>query len=244
MITLGLKQINTGVAAENGIMPSASQLSKIGKVYKGTCKIAQDAADVTEHFEEGNPAPVARFKIKKIQKVTAQIIVESVEQMAQFIGGTITNGKYGYDGTEVVANRSVQVITKQGLNIEIPNADIEAALNADLSSEGICLFDITFTPMATTSGKAYYMVPKPAATATPASLTFAASGETKTVDVTAENDISFAFSDNVAWCNVSTSGKTATVVCNANDGEQRTATITINVDGSTLIIPVTQSAGA
>ena len=53
LITLGLCQIKVGTAAPNGTMPS--ELNKIGKTYKNTCKIAQATADVTEHFEEGSP---------------------------------------------------------------------------------------------------------------------------------------------------------------------------------------------
>ena len=241
MITLGLKEIQVGIAAENGIMPTV--LTKIGKVYKGTCKVAQDKSDVSEHFEEDQPAPVARIKVKKIQKISAQIIVETVEQMAQYIGGSVdSDGRYGYNGNELVANRAVKVITKQGLNIAIPNADVEATLNADLSSEGICVFDIEFTPMAVTEGKAYYMEPKPAATVSASTLTFQATGGTQTVTCTSENDIAFAYSDNVSFCNVNISGKIATIVCAENTGSLRTANITLNVDGTTITIAVTQNA--
>ena len=51
LITLGLSQIQVGDAAPNGTMPTT--LAKIGKTYKDSAKISQDAADVTEHFEEG-----------------------------------------------------------------------------------------------------------------------------------------------------------------------------------------------
>ena len=48
LITLGLCQIKVGTAAPNGTMPS--ELNKIGKTYKNTCKIAQATADVTEQL--------------------------------------------------------------------------------------------------------------------------------------------------------------------------------------------------
>ena len=60
VITIGLARIAVGTAAPNGTMPA--ELIKIGKVYKDTCKIAQDAAEVTEHFEEGKSAPEVRKK--------------------------------------------------------------------------------------------------------------------------------------------------------------------------------------
>ena len=60
LITLGLCEIQVGEASAAGTMPVS--LAKIGKTYKDTCKIAQDAADVTEHYEEGKAAPEVRKK--------------------------------------------------------------------------------------------------------------------------------------------------------------------------------------
>lgn len=39
LITLGLSQIMVGTAAPDGTMPTAA-LTKIGKTYKDTCKMA------------------------------------------------------------------------------------------------------------------------------------------------------------------------------------------------------------
>ena len=50
VITIGLARIAVGVAAPNGTMPA--ELTKIGKVYKDTCKIAQDAAEVKKMNEK------------------------------------------------------------------------------------------------------------------------------------------------------------------------------------------------
>ena len=48
VITIGLAKISVGTASPSGTMPTT--LEKIGKVYKDTCKMAQDSAEVTEHF--------------------------------------------------------------------------------------------------------------------------------------------------------------------------------------------------
>ena len=56
LITVGLAEIKVGAAAPNGVMPTG--MTKIGKVYKDSCKINQEASEVTEHFEEGHAAPV------------------------------------------------------------------------------------------------------------------------------------------------------------------------------------------
>ncbi len=161
LITLGLSQIKVGAAAANGTMPA--QLTKIGKTYKDTCKIAQDAAEVTEHYEEGKAAPEVRKKSKKIPVLTFSIMDADVQFLIDYIGGenvgTTDAPKWGYSGDEVVANKAVKVESEQGLDFEIPNGDIEAVINADMSAKGIFLVDFTVTPCAVTSGKAIRGVP-------------------------------------------------------------------------------------
>lgn len=162
LITLGLAQIKVGEAAPNGTMPTT--LTKIGKTYKDTAKIGQDAAEVTEHFEEGKSAPEVRKKQKKIPKLTFSMMDADVQALIDYIGGTNVGTelapKWGFDGDEIVANKAIFVETEQGLNFEIPNGDIEAVINADMSAKGIFLLDFTVTPLAVTSGKAIRGVPK------------------------------------------------------------------------------------
>lgn len=162
LITLGLSEIQVGVASKEGTMPTA--LNKIGKTYKDTCKIAQDSADVTEHYEEGMAAPEVRKKSRKIPRLTFSIMDANVQDLVDYVGGenigTETDPKWGYDGNEVVANKAIFVKTEQGLDFEIPNGDIEAVINADMSAKGIFLVDFTVTPMAVDAGKALRGIPK------------------------------------------------------------------------------------
>jgi hypothetical protein len=162
LITLGLAQIKVGEAAPSGTMPA--ELAKIGKTYKDTAKISQDAADVTEHFEEGMSAPEIRKKQKKIPKLTFSIMDADVQALIDYIGGsnvgTELAQKWGFDGDEIVANKAIFVETEQGLDFEIPNGDIEAVINADMSAKGIFLVEFTVTPLSVTSGKAIRGVPK------------------------------------------------------------------------------------
>ena len=162
LITLGLCQIKVGAAAENGTMPS--NMTKIGKTYKDTAKIGQDKADVTEHFEEGKAAPDVRKKQRKIPKVTFSVMDADVQALIDYVGGsnvgTEQAPKWGFDGDEVVDNKAILIETEQGLNFEIPNGDIEAVINADMSAKGIFLVDFEVTPCAVTAGKAIRGVPK------------------------------------------------------------------------------------
>jgi len=158
LITIGLKQVKVGAAAPNGTMPTL--LTKIGKVYKDTIKMSQDAPDVTEHFEEGKAAPEVRNKFRKIQKVTFSLMDADAQVLADYVGGEVVAGKWMYDGNEAVANKAILLESEQGFDFEIPNADIEAVINADMSAKGIFLVDFTITPMAVTAGKAIRGVPK------------------------------------------------------------------------------------
>lgn len=158
LITLGLCEIKVGAAAPNGKMPV--EMSKIGKTYKDTCKIAQDAADVTEHYEEGMAAPEVRKKSRKIPKLTFSIMDANVDDLVAYVGGEKIEEAWGYNGDEVVANKAIRVITEKGLDFDIPNGDIEAVINADMSAKGIFLVDFTVTPMAVSAGKALKGTPK------------------------------------------------------------------------------------
>lgn len=159
LFTIGLARIAVGVASPNGTMPS--ELTKIGKVYKDTCKIAQDAAEVTEHFEEGKSAPEVRKKTKKVPKVTFSLMDCDPDALAKYIGGekVNTNG-WGFNGDEITTNLAIKIESEQGLDFCIPNADVEAVINADMSAKGIFLVDFTITPCAVTAGKAISAVPK------------------------------------------------------------------------------------
>ena len=159
VITIGLAKIAVGTAAPNGTMPA--ELTKIGKVYKDTCKIAQDAAEVTEHFEEGKSAPEVRKKTKKVPKVTFSLMDCDPDALVKYIGGekVNTNG-WGFNGDEITSNIAIKIESEQGLAFCIPNADVEAVINADMSAKGIFLVDFTVTPCAVTSGKAISAVPK------------------------------------------------------------------------------------
>lgn len=172
--TLGLCEIKVGdIATGTGGTPTGdmpTSLAKLGKTYKDTAKISQNASDVTEHYEEGKAAPEIRKKAKKIPVLEFSIMDADADLLAEYIGGTAeaasgaTEKTWSFDGDEIVANKAIKVVTEQGFDIDIPNADIEATIDADLSAKGIFLVKFVVTPCATgVSGKkAFRCVPKTA----------------------------------------------------------------------------------
>lgn len=159
MVTLGLSVILVGAAAPSGVMPAIATMKKIGKAYKDTAKFGQEQSEATEHYEEGNAIPVVRKVTKKVPKFTFSIMDADIDTLVRYVGGTKVakssseKTKWAFDGTEVVENCSILIQTEQGLHFEIPNAAIEATLNADMSAKGIFLVDFVITPMAVDSGK-------------------------------------------------------------------------------------------
>ena len=160
MITLGLSEILVGKASEDGTMPAESEMKKLGKTYKDTAKINQEASEVTEHFEEGRATPEVRKKSKKIPKLTFSIMDADIDALVKYVGGTKVDKsgnsktRWAFDGSEQVENCSILVKSEQGLHFEIPNGDIEAVINADMSAKGIFLVEFTVTPLAVKEGKA------------------------------------------------------------------------------------------
>lgn len=158
MITLGLVEVQVADAAPNGVMPTS--LKKIGKTYKDTAKLTQDPPEATEHFEEGNATPVVRKTSRKPPKFQFSIMDADIDTLVAYVGGTkvakttSTKTKWAYNGSEQVPNRAILIKTEQGLCFEIPNASIEASINADLSSKGIFLVDMVVTPLDVAEGKA------------------------------------------------------------------------------------------
>lgn len=250
LITLGLAEIQVGAASAAGTMPGS--LAKIGATYRDTCKVAQAASEVTEHFEEGKSAPKVRKKTKSMPVLNFSIMDPDVQMLIDYIGGsnvgTVEAPKWGFDGSEAVANKAIRVKTEQGLWIDVPNADIEAVINADLSAKGLFMVDFTITPMAVTSGKPIHSYDGTSGlVVSPTSLNFTAAADTvgKTITATSTGNVTYAAApSNDEWITVTRNLKVVTVKVSANtNSESRTAVVTIVADGLTAYVPVTQ-AGA
>lgn len=244
LITLGLSQVEIGVANPAGTMPGTT--TKIGKTYKDSCKLVQATSDITEHFEEGKSAPEVRKKLKKVPVLTFSIMDPDSQLLADYIGGTNTNGTWGFSGTETVSNKAVRVKTEQGHYIDIPNADIEAVINAEFSSKGIFLVDFTVTPLAVTAGKLIYAYDGATQLAvSPATLSFTAAADTvgKTITATSTGNVTYAAAPSGDdWVSVTRALKVVTVKVTANtNSESRTTNVTITADGISTVVPVTQA---
>jgi len=157
VISLGLSSIQVGTAAPTGTFPGTT--TKLGMVYQDTCKMVQAAPEVTEFYEEGYAVPAVKRSKKKVPILTFSIMDPDPIALAAYVGGAVTTGVWGYDGSEAVAAVAIKVVTKQGLDIEIPNADIQALINATYSEKGLFLVDFTVTPLSVSAGKPIMALP-------------------------------------------------------------------------------------
>ena len=152
VISLGLSEIQVGKIATDG--GEATEYSKIGKTYQNTCKLVQEKADVTEHYEEGQAAPEVRKKKKKVPVLTFSIMDPDPTFLKEYLGGTVIGTgddmEWSWSDTDEDIIASIRAVPEVGLVYTIPRADIEAVLNADMSSQGINLVDFTVTPLKPT----------------------------------------------------------------------------------------------
>lgn len=227
-------------------------MTKIGKTYQETCVINQERAEVTEHYEEGRAAPEVRLKQKKVPVLTFSLLDPDVAELIAYVGGTnlgtVDAPKWGMDGSETVVNKAIRVKSEQGLWVDIPNADIEAVVNARLTKKGLFMVDFIVTPMAVTSGKAIHAYDGSAGlTVAPTSLSFTAAANAVGQEITATSigNVTYAAAEPGAdWITVVRALKVVTVTVTANgNSEARTTNVTIVADGLSVIVPVTQ-AGA
>lgn len=149
LISLGLSEIQVGqIAADGG---EATSYTKIGKTYQNTCKLQQETGDVTEHYEEGQAAPEVRKKKKKVPVLTFSIMDPDPTFLEAYLGGTTTGTgddmEWSWSDTAEEIEASIRAIPEVGLVYTSPRGDIEAVLNADMSSQGINLVDFTVTPL-------------------------------------------------------------------------------------------------
>ena len=152
LISLGLSEIQVGKIAEDG--GEASTYAKIGKTYQNTCKLQQETADVTEHYEEGQAAPEVRKKKKKVPVLKFSIMDPDVTFLKEYLGVTVAGSGdeavWSWSDTDEDIVASIRAIPDVGPVYTTPRADIEAVLNADMSSQGINLVDFTVTPLKPT----------------------------------------------------------------------------------------------
>lgn len=122
--------------------------SKVGMVYKDTCKLTQDDPTVNEHFEEGKAYPAVTTREGKPPKLTFSIMNPDAQFLSTHLGGTYDapTKTWKFSGEEIPVSGEWDVITKKGMDFTIKKGDAVAKINFDVSDKSILLVDFTVTP--------------------------------------------------------------------------------------------------
>ena len=245
LITQGLSGLLIGDPSTSGVMPNT--LTKIGAIYKDSFTINQDQAEVTPHFEEGDSFPMFISEDLKMPTFAGQLMDADPDLLALTIGGSVSSGKWGFDGKTPNQNKAIRAQTSQGMVFDIPNGRIRAVINTTLSKKNIFLLDFVITPMAVTANSPFYAYTNSALTVSSNALTFTSSADStgQTVTATSTGNLTYAgVPSGQDWLTVTRTGKVATVKVLANtNSEARSTILTMVADGKTATVTVTQ-AGA
>ncbi len=156
LITLGLSQIMVGTAApteqcQRRHWPRSGKRTRILAKWRKTLQMLPNILKKADR-----PRKSAR-KQRRFRPLLSRSWTRTKLSLQSMLVVLPTLQRVG-DSTEpeVVANVALKVETEQGLDISIPNADVEAVINADFSAKGIFLVDFTVTPCAVSSGKAIW----------------------------------------------------------------------------------------
>lgn len=110
LITLGLSEIRAGKLNVDG--GEATSYTKIGKTYQNTCKLQQDNADVTEHFEEGQSAPEVRKKRKKVPILKFSIMDPDPDFLKEWFGGKVDGSSDEKNGAGAIRMKLLKHLSK------------------------------------------------------------------------------------------------------------------------------------
>ena len=134
--------------------------TKVGMVYKDTAKLNQDAAEVTEFYEEGKSIPAVTTRQQKTPKLTFSIMNPDAQFLQTHLGGTYVSATkiWSFDGTELPVDGKWEVMTKKGFDITIPKGQATARINFDISDKSILLVEFEVVPVATGTAEKPFQV--------------------------------------------------------------------------------------
>jgi hypothetical protein len=142
--SFGLKSIKVGSIPDDGSMGTV--LAPLGLTYQDSASLKEADPAVTDIFSEEEDFAVESFQDIG-QVLLAFSIMDYTPEVLQILkGGTVVvvGGKSQWQSPAAVVNieKSVQIITKRDLLIEIPRTQMRAVINASLKKKGISLIDV------------------------------------------------------------------------------------------------------
>lgn len=152
LLSIGLTHIKIGAIAGDGGMGTA--LASVGNTYEGTCTLTQEDSEMTEFYAEEVDDPIEVMS-KKGKTILEWAIVDwTPSTLVTVLGGTVDGtgsaAKWSAPSDIPDIEKSIQILTKKDVLIEIPRAKIEGKLDANFSKKEIALVRIKATVLTPT----------------------------------------------------------------------------------------------
>lgn len=150
--TIGLTSIEIGAIAGDGGM--GTTLAALGKTYQGTAKLQSADPETTDFYAEEDDDPIDKMVKLGARTLTWSIMDFTPATLAAVLGGTASGtgdaATWEAPTSYVDVEKSIKIVTKKNLKIEIPRAKITAKLNVDFGKTAMGLVDITATILTPT----------------------------------------------------------------------------------------------
>jgi hypothetical protein len=138
--SIGLTHIKLGDIAGDGGM--GTSLSILGVTYQDTAELVRDDPEVTEIFSEENDEPEEVVEVKGAAKLRWSIMDVTPATAVRILGGEVSGSTYESPLAKDPIEKSIEILTKTGLKIQIPRAKIYAKENFQFRKKGGLLIDI------------------------------------------------------------------------------------------------------
>ena len=150
--SVGLKSIKLGDVAADGGM--GTDLNALGLTYQDTSQFTQGDPNTEELYAEEEDEAIEIFDTPAVKQIQYSIMNYSPANLQKLFGGTVTGAgdaaKWDAPRQAAAIYQSVEVITKTGLKIEIPNGKVTAKFNGQFRKRGLLLIDISIRVMLPT----------------------------------------------------------------------------------------------
>jgi hypothetical protein len=150
--SIGLKSIKVGDIAVDGGMGTV--LAPLGLTFEGTATLTQEDPEVTPFYAEENDDPVEMLSSKGDTKLEFAIMDFTPSVMAEVLGGTVTGtgdaAVWNAPETIPTIEKSIEVVTRKDVRIQIPRAKIDAKIDMNLGKKEMGLIRIVATALKPT----------------------------------------------------------------------------------------------
>ena len=144
----GITSLKVGDILPSGGM--ATTLAAFGVTYEGTATLETAEAAITDFFSEENDTPEESVAIPGKTTVKWSTIDFTPATLDAELGGTVVGTKWEAPSAVETIEKSIEIITRTGVHIDIARAKIDARIVASLSKSALGQVEIIATVLTPT----------------------------------------------------------------------------------------------